>query len=57
VEGVEEKYKEVMEWVKFLEGMWGEYKDVMEINWELGMGMVKLLERTSGEYKDVMEIN
>jgi hypothetical protein len=57
VEEVEEKYKEVMEWVKFLEGMLGEYKDVMEINWELGMGMVKLLERMSGEYKDVMEIN
>ena len=46
-----------MEWVKFLEGMSGEYKDVMEINWELGMGMVKLLERISGEYKDVKEIN
>jgi len=45
----------VMEWVKFLEGMSGEYKDVMEINWELGM--VKLLERMLGEYKDVMEIN
>jgi hypothetical protein len=45
----------VMEWVKFLEGMSGEYKDVMEINWDLGM--VKLLERMSGEYKDVMEIN
>jgi len=44
-----------MEWVKFLEGMSGEYKDVMEINWDLGM--VKLLERMSGEYKDVMEIN
>jgi len=48
-----------MEWVKFLEGMSGEYKDVMEINWELGMvmEMLKLLERMSGEYKDVMEIN
>jgi len=29
---VEEKYKEVMEWVKLLERMSGEYKDVMEIN-------------------------
>ena len=54
---MEEKYKEVMDWVKFLEGLSREYKDVMEINWELGMGMVKLLERMSGEYKDVMEIN
>jgi len=45
----------VMEWVKFLEGMSGEYKDVMEINWEFGM--VKLWERMSGEYKDVKEIN
>jgi hypothetical protein len=29
---VEEKYKDVMEMVKFLEGMSEEYKDVMEIN-------------------------
>jgi hypothetical protein len=32
VAGVEEKYNEVMEMVKFLEGMSEEYKDVMEIN-------------------------
>jgi hypothetical protein len=32
VEVVEEKYKDVMEMVKFLEGMSEEYKDVMEIN-------------------------
>ena len=29
---MEEKYNEVMEMVKFLEGMSEEYKDVMEIN-------------------------
>jgi len=29
---VEEKYNEMMEMVKFLEGMSEEYKDVMEIN-------------------------
>jgi hypothetical protein len=32
VEGVDEKYNEVMEMVKFLEGTSAEYKDAMKIN-------------------------
>jgi hypothetical protein len=32
VEGVDKKYNEVMEMVKFLEGTSEEYKDAMEIN-------------------------
>jgi len=47
----------VVKLVRFLE----KYKEAMEINWDVGMGivmeMLKLLEWVSGKYKYVMEIN
>ena len=54
---MEEKYKEVIELVKVLEGMSEEYKDAMEINWELGMGILVKLVRFLEKYKKGMEIN
>jgi hypothetical protein len=47
----------VMEMVKLLEGMSGNYKDMMEINWDSGMGIVVKLVRFWEKYKKAMEIN
>jgi hypothetical protein len=46
----------VMEMVKLLEGVSGMYKDVMEINWDLGMRIVVKLVRILEKYKKVMVI-
>jgi len=46
-----------MEMVKLLEGMSGNYKDMMEINWDSGMGIVVKLVRFWEKYKKAMEIN
>jgi hypothetical protein len=43
--------------VKFLEGMTKEYKVVMEINWDSGMGIVVKFVRFLEKYKKAMEIN
>ena len=47
----------VMEWVKSLEGVLAIYKEVMEINWDLGMEKVVKLVRFLENYKQEMETN
>ena len=47
----------VMEMVKLLDRVSGKYKDVMEINWDSGMGIIVKLVRFWEKYKKAMEIN
>ena len=47
----------VMEMVKLLDRVSGKYKDVMEINWDSGMGIVVKLVRFWEKYKKAMKIN
>jgi hypothetical protein len=47
----------VMEMVNLLEGVSKNYKDMMEINWDSGMGIVVKLVRFLEKYKKTMEIN